>query len=573
MNTTHLKNFLLYISIIGFMCSCGSKSDIKGFETDDLRYIPLRTADGTYTYVDTKTGNNHGCYDFATLYHEGYAVVVPNDADGYIFIDHNQEQVFPDTFASATIFNEGIAMVSRRGQPLTAIDRKGNTLFELKEAEAVTAFHDGTAMFLHSDAEFYDFVDRKGNKLNIPSFNNSYTFFENDLLAVYELGDCDGWGLVNKKGENVSPCGFDRILFDREEGYIKTLMRYNNYTALKQERIPVKINGKWGVIDSEGNYIINPQFDLIVLDGDNYLFKKNRRFGWCDSKGKYIINPQFRDALPSEGADLMAVKGDDGYGYINIEGKWVIEEQFDDALPFMPSGIAFVADQGGDWGAINTKGEWVINPQFDRILPISKDMALVVVGNNVGIINTKGEYLVQPDYDDCTEDLLYNRYGISSCVEAESDFVDVSAIASYIVEAISELKTTTTGELRKVLDERKFSKKGGDIEIYDKSQMRNVNLILKANNINAWNHVSDGWFGYNYVFSPDVPISSYTLRVKLFDRNANFTNEIATALKEQLASTGSADVVEKEIISVVDTPERKIITQLYTIYTKCKILD
>lgn len=556
-----MKTNSLPVALIGIitflLASCGSNSNNLNYGTDDLRYIPLKmSSDNFYTYVDTKTGQNSGCYEYATLYHEGIASVIPCNSDGFIYIDHNQEQVIPDTFAYATNFNEGIAFVARRGQPISAIDTKGETLFELKEAEFVYEFHNGVALF--GNEGNLGIVDREGNITDLPSFSNSTGYFINGLMAVYEFGDCQKWGLINRKGENVTSCGYDHMLYDKEN-LIKSLTRYNSVTALKQGRIPVCVDGKWGVINTEDKFIINPQFDLIVLDGDNYLFRKDWRYGWCDSKGKYIINPQFHDAKPSEGAPLMAVKDDNGYGYINRKGKWVIEAQFSDALPFFPSGIAFVKDNSGDWGAINTQGEWVINPQFDGVLPISDDITLVITSNDkIGIINQKGEYIVNPEYSDFTNELLYNRYGGLTSY-AQSDFVDVQAIASHIAEALSEVKALTTGDLKNDLGEKAFSKEEDDIKIYDKEIAHHVEIALKANKIKAWNRVSDGWFGYKYVFLPNIPISSYTATVSFSGKNARFTHEIAEALKTQLASTSSAEVVTQESASVINTPERKIV--------------
>ncbi len=553
---TKLLHILLVSIITSFFASCGSGSDTITFGTDDLRYIPLEISDdGTYTYVDTKTGQSRGCYDYASLYHEGYALVSPCNSEGFIYIDHNQEQAIPDTFAYATNFSEGIAFVARRGQHISAINTKGKTLFDLKEVETVSELHDGVALCVCD--ENYGLVDSKGNITTLPSFYSTTNYFINDLMAVYGFGDdCSGWGLINRKGEKITSCGYERIIYSQDD-FLNSLTRYNSVIALEQERIPVCVDGQWGVINAEGKYIINPQFDLIVLDGDNYLFRKDRRYGWCDSKGKYIINPQFNYAKPSEGARLMAVKNDDGYGYIDRNGKWVIEAQFRDALPFRSSGTAFVKDKSGDWGAINEKGEWVINPQFDGIIPISDDITMVTVGRNrkIGIINAKGEYLVNPEYEDLTKELLYNRYGMF-VTYAQSDFVDVSVIASSIAEALYEVKTQTTGDLKNDLGEKVFSKDGGDVIIYNTNLMRNVDIKLKARKINAWNRVSDGWFGYKYVFLSNINVSSYSATVTFDDKIARFTNEIADALITQLSSIPSAEVVHESEV-VIKTPDRE----------------
>ena len=97
------------------LVSCGQSAETKGYQTNDLRYIPLETEEGLYTYVDTETGEAKGSYEMATLYRDGLALVRPEGEEGYIYVDHNQEQAIEDTFASATVFNEGVAWVARKG--------------------------------------------------------------------------------------------------------------------------------------------------------------------------------------------------------------------------------------------------------------------------------------------------------------------------------------------------------------------------------------------------------------------------------------------------------------------------
>ena len=56
----------------------------------------------------------------------------------------------------------------------------------------------------------------------------------------------------------------------------------------------VKIGDKWGYINPKGEFVINPQFDLVgsfsegladVVIGD--------KWGYINPKGEFVINPQF----------------------------------------------------------------------------------------------------------------------------------------------------------------------------------------------------------------------------------------------------------------------------------------
>lgn len=557
-----MKRILSYAALVcaagAVLVSCGQSAETKGYQTDDLRYIPLKTEEGLYTYVDTETGEAKGSYEMATLYKDGLALVRPEGEEGYIYVDHNQEKAIEDTFASASIFNEGIAWVARQGGHLEAIDTKGKRLFELKEAEGAFAFKEGVAVFMRGEDEARGVVNKKGEVVVQPSFTLTSSDYDGGLLAV---GEPDGGiGFVDKKGEMVIPMEYDQVLIEERDRFIDNPTRYNLYGQVETGCIPVKKNGKWGVIDRSGKWIINPQFDLIVADGDRYLFRKDWRYGWCDEKGKYVINPQFKDAQPSEGYDLMAVQDEesDEYGYIDKKGKWVIEPQYELAMPFLPSGVAFVYYKG-EWGAIDRKGEWVINPQYRALHVVSDNLALVMdSGEKIGLINNKGEYVVAPEYSDCSMALLTNRYGLVDCEMAESDYVDVEGMAQKLVTAIGKLKTVTTGELKKEIGESKFRKGGGDVKI-ERAVEGDMVISVTAPDVNAWSRVSDGWFGYNYVFRPEVKISSFTLTVSMTGKAARFTEEIAEATKTLLAQEAGAETKAEGNVSVTETKERKVI--------------
>ena len=54
--------------------------------------------------------------------------------------------------------------------------------------------------------------------------------------------------------------------------------------------------GKWGFIDTEGHYVINPQFDGAGLFSEGLArVKIDSKGGFIDAKGTIVINPQFDD--------------------------------------------------------------------------------------------------------------------------------------------------------------------------------------------------------------------------------------------------------------------------------------
>ena len=147
--------------------------------------------------------------------------------------------------------------------------------------------------------------------------------------------------------------------------------------------------GKWGFIDKQGKWVIQPQFDDARGFSDGLAAVRmgdydTGKWGFIDEKGKWLIQPQFDDVRYfSDGVAAVRI-GDDKtgkWGFIDRQGKWVIQPQFDGARYFS-DGVAAVRigdDKTGKWGFID-KDRWVIQPQFDDTFGFSDGVAEVRIG-------------------------------------------------------------------------------------------------------------------------------------------------------------------------------------------------
>lgn len=552
----------LSIAALG-LAACGSSDRV--WTTSDLQYIPLIGTDEEgsrcATYIDTKTGKEAGQFFNGTLFFDDCALVHTLE-DGWYFVDHELEPLTGEFYHAATNFDDGIAWAVKPAGPLTAIDKKGRVLFELKQAESAVAFHEGMAVF--RDAEgLWGLVDRKGRVVAEPQWAETGPMMVNGLLPV-QSEENDLWGLVNRKGETVVECRFHSCLLEASsaEGSFAS----NYVQALREERIPFQTeSGKWGVADAEGNYLVNPQFDEIYLDGAGYMFRKGRLVGWCDKEGKYVINPQFRDAYPFGDSDLAAVEDEDGeWGYIDREGKWVINPQFREAGPFLPCGVAAAKDRGSrEWGVVDKEGKWVVNPQFEEMYEYGADDRFLVEDQSggIGIVGADGHYVVMPNYRDYPAYLPMNVGGVSVYGSVRSDYVDVENYARLIEEQILALKRSTAGELKTAygLRESNFPKGGGTVTLCKKKAASDMTFKVQCAGVNAWSKTSDGWFGYNYTFLPGTAVNSYTFSVEWAEsgRAWRFVGEIFEELTKKYPfdkEAGTISIPGYSPILVAETP-------------------
>lgn len=255
----------------------------------------------------------------------------------------------------------------------------------------------------------------------------------NDRIQVQKLGE---WGLADYYGELIIPCQYDKIStfsaeravvkdgneifsideqnhriyllktsvldfgnygndligFQTEEGWIRGTgefllgsMTFEELGMYNAGYAAAKYNGKWGVIDTEAEWFIEPVYDEILMDtigrcyeqnavfacdgNQVYLFvdgqrqdevyedawpfyeqgwaavKKNGKWGFIDAAGQVMIDYQYMDARSFSG-HLAAVKVEEFWGYISMDNRLVIDDLYYDVRGFV-NGVAAVKNMDG----------------------------------------------------------------------------------------------------------------------------------------------------------------------------------------------------------------------------------
>jgi serine/threonine protein kinase len=155
-------------------------------------------------------------------------------------------------------------------------------------------------------------------------------------------------------------------------------------------------NGKYGFIDSKGNWVIQPKFDC-VNDFINGLAKAqlNEKCGFIDTLGNWVIQPKF-SSLRNFNEGLAVAELNNKYGFIDTMGNWVIQPKFSSLRDFN-EGLAVVR-LNDKWGYINTKGDWVFRFN-DQVFEFTNGLAAAYFNGKYGYINITGNWVIQPIFD------------------------------------------------------------------------------------------------------------------------------------------------------------------------------
>lgn len=260
-----------------------------------------------------------------------------------------------------------------------------------------------------------------------------------DLCAVKKEGK---WGFVNQKtGELVIPVQFDDVVLAPE---------------FKGNYAWITLNGKDGVIDINGKFIIPAKYDGIKKEFKNDLalvsnyVKKGwaqMKYGFVNNKGEEII-PLIYDNADSFTDGYTSVRLKDKWGLIDTTGKIILPLQYDGVSQIVYPGLVGVMklkpgefessdvrrmsskhgvvdlkgneivpikynvidlrfingylkvkNQDDKYGFVNTKGVEVVSCKYDDINPFFDDFATVSIAGKWGYVDKTGKEIIPLIYD------------------------------------------------------------------------------------------------------------------------------------------------------------------------------
>lgn len=350
---------------------------------------------------------------------EGMVQAQKGDLWGYI---NDQGQVItPPQFRLAEPFSEGLALV--KNDKAGFIDKTGKLVIPLK-FDFAESFHQGTTA-VRIDGK-WGYIDKTGNLFIEPQFRLAIPFY-NGFAAVQI--ENEQWGYIDKTGkffispqfyvaDTFSTDGIAKVgireNFNMRYGYVNTTgqpitpLQFAEAEPFSLGTAVVNLEGKWGLIDTQGNYIVPPEMTLIrpftdtnpITQLPTLLFFKEQQSGLMDKKGKILIQTPFEEIVPYS-PDLLLVKSNQLWGFINYQGQVIVEPKFENFNPLfqaLSEGLAAVQLQG-KWGYIDAQGQIKIEPQFEQAEAFNQGFAAVKVSSKWGYIDTEGKLIIPPQFD------------------------------------------------------------------------------------------------------------------------------------------------------------------------------
>jgi len=297
-------------------------------------------------------------YDEVYKFQFGVAWVKEPGATGFYLINKKGERITSSTWEKVGNFNDGISAVYSPDGKMGFVNRNGKIIAPCEYLG--DGFSEGLACLMPYDEQTarYGFMDTTGTVVIPFQFNQAgVTSFENGECRVQINGvTC----LINQKGEVI----FKPTLTKNTMGFYDGLSasyttadrggwgfynrnnvwvikpQYDNVNDFSGGLAIVEKAGKFGLIDTLGNFVIPMQYTSLIGNGalDGYFvveLTENGESHYLNHQGKPFTSVAVKFIYPSYGSRFHAFSNPDGkYGYLNIDGTLHIAAQFEKAEPF-----------------------------------------------------------------------------------------------------------------------------------------------------------------------------------------------------------------------------------------------
>jgi hypothetical protein len=298
--------------------------DISGRKVIDFKFSSAEHFSNGYARVVVDT-----CW--GVINSSGHWVIKPTHEmveymnEGFIAIEKNEKWAFFDLKRKKYItkfiyedlwsFHEGLAMV-KIGKNYGFINTKGKVALDpIYRQVRMMGFSCGLACVRNQEGK-WGYIDKTGKVIIDYKFGEADWFQENKAFVQ------DKWGepgyFIDKNGKRIFDKTFDKVW------------------AFKDGLCGVTINKKYGVIDSMGNWLVEPKYDwLHVFYQDGWIAYFNfiegkAKWGILDSKGKEILPAKYSNVVKNDGdcilpeiylGDCPNNINDCKRGYANLRGE------------------------------------------------------------------------------------------------------------------------------------------------------------------------------------------------------------------------------------------------------------
>lgn len=280
--------------------------------------------------------------------------------------------------------------------------------------------------FLLKQNDLYGVIDKKGNIIINPEY--SEIKIPNPEKGLFICYQGDSTKILNERKEEILTQYTD----------IEPIRLKNIASSLMYEKSVLKYakDGKYGLIDFEGNVIAKPIYDeinsLSYKEGE-LLVKQNEKYGVINIKGNKIVEIKYDKIAVDEyytdenryryAGYIVSITTEEGYryGYLNHKGKEILKTEYNDISRVTEiqddENSYLICAKNGQYGITKNKDTMIENEYQSIRYDATNKVFVIEKSKKYGIANLDGTIIVPVQYNqiDITGIYLYaqNEQGIT----------------------------------------------------------------------------------------------------------------------------------------------------------------
>ena len=334
-----------------------------------------------------------------------------------------------------------VRIVTDDGYRFGYADRKGKIILDTlySEINRITEYK-GNDVYLITASNGRYGVFKNGKEV----LKNEYTdisFDANNQLLIVRKDQAQG--VVDLEGNNIIPIDYDNIIiggkyidaqkgedtvvFDAQGNNLDTdIISYNQVSDLA---IVIDRNNNYNIVDSTGNKKLREDYAYIEYFNNNYfIVTKDGKTGIIDGNGNIIVDLEYDaiQAIDSANA-LQAIKTDEnrtdiidnnmkiheGVINANLQNKENYIKLYSETdvkyydlsgneieyKALFPNNQIYASKKNGKWGLVDGNGNIVVEYIYDMVTEQNGNVAGVKKDGKWQVVNTKGEFVSEDLYN------------------------------------------------------------------------------------------------------------------------------------------------------------------------------
>lgn len=287
------------------------------------RHVRSEAADAMYRSVEY-VFYEQGEYDEMSIFSSNLAPVRRNETWG--FCNSKGKKKVKTLYTYAGAYNNGMAPVVDAEGEAYYIDNNGNKVMAVNVAEEIQGLGVMSSADIYTvfNGSAWSYYDKSGGLL-MGGFLEGSTFANGLAAARTE----EGWKIYDIKGNARSDTAYEDVALDEKQ------MAYRN------GRLFVRVEDSYILIDGEGSRIGTEAYEdaKVFYDNTYAAVKKGGKWGFIDKDGNWFIEPAYEDARSFLNG-FAAMQADGLWGFINMEKELCIPCQFVQTKDFTANGTA-----------------------------------------------------------------------------------------------------------------------------------------------------------------------------------------------------------------------------------------